>query len=200
MCVIINVDIVETRVKRSLLTRRDEITKRGKNISRFSFTFTTKRLHTKNSLLLPEMSNPVVFFDMEIGGQPAGRIEMTVRIVFLFSFFSRVFLSSRAPGAFLFSLDDDDETFLDHFFPINPAGKKSRRRRRFVFCSILARALTTSGGPLLLSSFVNDNENNTNNAHNKSSERTCARKPRKTSVSYAPGNPGLGSSNRRFTG
>ncbi|CCO66240.1 predicted protein [Bathycoccus prasinos] len=26
------------------------------------------------------MSNPVVFFDMEIGGQPAGRIEMTVRI------------------------------------------------------------------------------------------------------------------------
>lgn len=100
---------------------------------------------------------------MEIGGQPAGRIEMTVRIVFLFSFLSRVFLSSRAPGAFLFSLDDDDEKFLDHFFPINPAGKKGRRRRRFVFCSILARALTTSGGPLLLSSFVNDNENNTNN-------------------------------------
>jgi len=27
------------------------------------------------------MSNPVVFFDMEIGGQPAGRIEMTVRII-----------------------------------------------------------------------------------------------------------------------
>ena len=25
------------------------------------------------------MSNPVVFFDMEIGGQPAGTIEMTVR-------------------------------------------------------------------------------------------------------------------------
>merc|ERR1711970_1167654 len=25
------------------------------------------------------MSNPVVFFDMEIGGQPAGRIEMTLR-------------------------------------------------------------------------------------------------------------------------
>jgi peptidyl-prolyl isomerase F (cyclophilin D) len=32
------------------------------------------------------MSNPVVFFDMEIGGQPAGRIEMTVRI-FCFVFF-----------------------------------------------------------------------------------------------------------------
>jgi hypothetical protein len=25
------------------------------------------------------MSNPVVFFDMTIGGQPAGRIEMTLR-------------------------------------------------------------------------------------------------------------------------
>ena len=71
------------------------------------------------------MSNPVVFFDMEIGGQPAGRIEMTVRIVFLFSFLSRVFLSSRARRVYLFSLDDDDEKFLDHFFPINPAGKKA---------------------------------------------------------------------------
>ena len=38
------------------------------------------------------MSNPVVFFDMEIGGQPAGRIEMTVRIYvsFLFSFVQSV--------------------------------------------------------------------------------------------------------------
>jgi len=26
------------------------------------------------------MSNPVCFFDIEIGGQPAGRIEMTVRL------------------------------------------------------------------------------------------------------------------------
>ena len=34
------------------------------------------------------MSNPVVFFDMEIGGQPAGRIEMTVRLALLFLFFS----------------------------------------------------------------------------------------------------------------
>ena len=25
------------------------------------------------------MSNPVVFFDMTIGGAPAGRIEMTIR-------------------------------------------------------------------------------------------------------------------------
>jgi len=25
------------------------------------------------------MSNPVCYFDVEIGGQPAGRIEMTVR-------------------------------------------------------------------------------------------------------------------------
>ena len=42
------------------------------------------------------MSNPVVFFDMTIGGQPAGRIEMTVRIYvsFLFSFLCEVFPSS----------------------------------------------------------------------------------------------------------
>jgi hypothetical protein len=26
------------------------------------------------------MSNPVCYFDIEIGGQPAGRIEMTVRL------------------------------------------------------------------------------------------------------------------------
>ena len=26
----------------------------------------------------PEMSNPVVFFDIEIGGKPAGRVEMEV--------------------------------------------------------------------------------------------------------------------------
>jgi len=44
------------------------------------------------------MSNPVVFFDMEIGGQPAGRIEMTVRTFFLFprSARSSFFESSRA--------------------------------------------------------------------------------------------------------
>jgi hypothetical protein len=40
------------------------------------------------------MSNPVVFFDMEIGGQPAGRIEMTVRlrIVSVLFFVQSVFL------------------------------------------------------------------------------------------------------------
>jgi len=27
----------------------------------------------------PNMSNPVVFFDVAIGGRPAGRIEMTLR-------------------------------------------------------------------------------------------------------------------------
>jgi cyclophilin family peptidyl-prolyl cis-trans isomerase len=32
-----------------------------------------------NSLLKIKMSNPVVFFDMTIGGQPAGRLEMTLR-------------------------------------------------------------------------------------------------------------------------
>lgn len=36
----------------------------------------TTNLHPKNFY---RMSNPVVFFDMEIGGQPAGRIEMTLR-------------------------------------------------------------------------------------------------------------------------
>ena len=49
------------------------------------------------------MSNPVVFFDMEIGGQPAGRIEMTVRILFLFSFICVSFFS-RALMFIVFSL------------------------------------------------------------------------------------------------
>ena len=40
--------------------------------------FFTTNVHAKNFRYI--MSNPVVFFDMEIGGQPAGRIEMTVRI------------------------------------------------------------------------------------------------------------------------
>jgi len=47
---------------------------------------------TRKNIII--MSNPVVFFDMEIGGQPAGRIEMTVRrrkkkrfFTFTFSFF-----------------------------------------------------------------------------------------------------------------
>ena len=147
------------------------------------------------------MSNPVVFFDMEIGGQPAGRIEMTVRIVFLFSFFSRVFLSSRARRVSLFSLDCDDEKFLDHFFPINPAGKKrpTTTTIRFLF------HFGESADDLWWSSssfFFRERrrKQHKQRTNNKSSERTCARKPRKTSVSYAPGNPGLGSSNRRFTG
>ena len=39
------------------------------------------------------MSNPVVFFDMEIGGQPAGRIEMTVRICIVsVLFYAKCFL------------------------------------------------------------------------------------------------------------
>lgn len=57
-----------------------------------SFTFFTTNLHPKNFY---RMSNPVVFFDMEIGGQPAGRIEMTVRI-YCFCSLLRVFPSSRA--------------------------------------------------------------------------------------------------------
>jgi len=99
------------------------------------------------------MSNPVVFFDMEIGGQPAGRIEMTVRIYisFLFSFLCEVFPSSSLAKALMFvmfSLSDDDENsrslFSNHH---QPAAKVTIR---FLFRSFW-RALTTSGGPLLLS-------------------------------------------------
>jgi len=44
------------------------------------------------------MSNPVVFFDMEIGGQPAGRIEMTVRLLLLLLlfFYARFLLLANA--------------------------------------------------------------------------------------------------------
>ena len=41
----------------------------------------TKKSHSFFFESIIVMSNPVVFFDMEIGGQPAGRIEMTVRLL-----------------------------------------------------------------------------------------------------------------------
>jgi hypothetical protein len=89
------------------------------------------------------MSNPVVFFDMEIGGQPAGRIEMTVRIVFLFFPLTYYFLL-LARRVYLFS---PMMKILDHFFPIN----RRRQKADDSFFVPFWRALTTSGGPLLLS-------------------------------------------------
>ena len=97
------------------------------------------------------MSNPVVFFDMEIGGQPAGRIEMTVRVLFLFFSLSlaRVISFFSRGAAFLFSLSDDDDENSRSLFSNHhqPAAKVTIR---FLFRSFW-RALTTSGGPLLLS-------------------------------------------------
>jgi hypothetical protein len=37
----------------------------------------TERTNERTNTVV--MSNPVCYFDVEIGGQPAGRIEMTVR-------------------------------------------------------------------------------------------------------------------------
>ena len=51
------------------------------------------------------MSNPVVFFDMEIGGQPAGRIEMTVRMYIVsVLFYARFLLLANALMFVVFSL------------------------------------------------------------------------------------------------
>ena len=90
------------------------------------------------------MSNPVVFFDMEIGGQPAGRIEMTVRILFLFFSLTYYFLL-LARRVYLFS---PMMKILDHFFPII---NRRRQKADDSFFVPFWRALTTSGGPLLLS-------------------------------------------------
>jgi len=86
---------------------------------------------------------------------------------------------------------------LDHFFPIiSSTGGKSDDSFFVPFILAGADDLWWSS-----SSFINNNNNNNNtHVYNKSSERTCARKPRKTSVSCARESPGLGSSNRRFTG
>ena len=67
-----------------------------------SFTFFTTNLHPKNFY---RMSNPVVFFDMEIGGQPAGRIEMTVRMYIVsVLFYARFLLLANALMFVVFSL------------------------------------------------------------------------------------------------
>ena len=103
-------------MKRSLLTRRDEITKGEKYLSFFLHFY--HKTYTRKTLLLPEMSNPVVFFDMEIGGQPAGRIEMTVRICVSFlSLLCKVFpSSSRESARCAFSLSDDDRRISRSLF------------------------------------------------------------------------------------
>ena len=87
---------MKTREQKS--TCIGETHKKGKNIS----FFIRRRLHflqqtyAKNFRYI--MSNPVVFFDMEIGGQPAGRIEMTVRLLLLLLlfFYARFLLLANA--------------------------------------------------------------------------------------------------------
>ena len=91
----------DTNEPKSIHARGERDHKKGK-ISlffrlrqRLHFSTTNAR---EEETLIQNMSNPVVFFDMEIGGQPAGRIEMTVRIYvsFLFSFVQSVsFFFSR---------------------------------------------------------------------------------------------------------
>jgi len=46
-----------------------------------TFFFPSSSASKEAQKIIIIMSNPVVFFDMEIGGQPAGRIEMTVRLL-----------------------------------------------------------------------------------------------------------------------
>jgi len=144
----------EEHKHRSRNPESDETQKRGKKYLFFVFdsflhffqqTYTEKRSRYV-------MSNPVVFFDMEIGGQPAGRIEMTVRVLFLFFSFlslSRVlFPSSRAAPRFSFLSPMMMMKILDHFFPII---LNRRQKADDSFFVPFWRALTTSGGPLLLS-------------------------------------------------
>ena len=83
------------------------------------------------------MSNPVVFFDMEIGGQPAGRIEMTVRRrrkkTFFLSGDDLLLLLLRL--FFLSFVEEEEEdkshldrhSSLDRFFSLNTVA------RRFVY-------------------------------------------------------------------
>ena len=96
-------EYIKTRTNQNQLTqKRRERPQKGENISLFSSSTAPSLSHNKRTreeeknFNSENMSNPVVFFDMEIGGQPAGRIEMTVRICvsFLFSLLCKVFPSS----------------------------------------------------------------------------------------------------------
>ena len=76
-------DYIKTRTNQNQFTqKRRERPQKGENISLFSSSTAPSLFNkrTRRKTLIQNMSNPVVFFDMEIGGQPAGRIEMTVRI------------------------------------------------------------------------------------------------------------------------
>jgi hypothetical protein len=87
----------DTNEPKSIYVEERETTKRGKYLSFFvfdsAFTFLHNKLTRRRKTLIQNMSNPVVFFDMEIGGQPAGRIEMTVRIrIVSVLFYAKCFL------------------------------------------------------------------------------------------------------------
>lgn len=97
-------EYIKTRTNQNQFTqKRRERPQKGENISLFSSSTAPSLSHNKRTreeeknFNSENMSNPVVFFDMEIGGQPAGRIEMTVRIYvsFLFSFVQSVSFFSR---------------------------------------------------------------------------------------------------------
>jgi hypothetical protein len=89
---------------------RGERPQKGENISFSSSTapsfFYNKRTREEEKNFNSEnMSNPVVFFDMEIGGQPAGRIEMTVRMYIVsVLFYARFLLLANALMFVVFSL------------------------------------------------------------------------------------------------
>jgi len=145
------------------------------------------------------MSNPVVFFDMEIGGQPAGRIEMTVRLLAHSFSFSREehHDSKRSLLLLLRCLEEEknlDRHFLDRFF-----FTVATIRLRHCAC---ARCVVCRTNALSRFATISTNTTNTNNYTTQqrlySSERTCARKRLKTSVNCAPGNPDSGTKRRRF--
>jgi hypothetical protein len=93
-------EYIKTRTNQNQFTqKRRERPQKGENISLFSSSTAPSLFHNKlvreeKNFNSENMSNPVVFFDMEIGGQPAGRIEMTVRIriVSVLFFVQSVFL------------------------------------------------------------------------------------------------------------
>ena len=146
------------------------------------------------------MSNPVVFFDMEIGGQPAGRIEMTVRLLANTPFPFLGKNTTTLSDLFFFFCDDFEEEknldrhFLDRFF-----FTVATIRLRHCAC---ARCVVCRTNALSRFATISTNTTNTNNYTTQqrlySSERTCARKRLKTSVNCAPGNPDSGTKRRRF--
>ena len=90
----------DTNEPKSIYVRRGERDHKKGKISlffplrqRLHFSTTNSSREEEKNFNSENMSNPVVFFDMEIGGQPAGRIEMTVRIrIVSVLFYAKCFL------------------------------------------------------------------------------------------------------------